>query len=77
MRRSAPRYEIVYMPPAEGDPMVVHHTRNPDEATLLFAAELQRLLSDRADGELAIRRKTSNNATPDIILRQQIGSPSP
>jgi hypothetical protein len=70
-----PRYEIIFMPPAEGTPKVVHSTRNPDEATVLFAVELQRLLSDRATGELAIRRKVSKNVDPDIILRQQITSP--
>lgn len=75
MRRSVPRYEIIFVRPAEGIEKVVHSTRNPNEATVLFAVELQRLLSDRANGELAIRRKTSKNVDPDIILRQQITSP--
>lgn len=75
MRRTAPRYEIIFMAPAEGAPLIVHSTRNPDEATVLFAVELQRLLSDRANGELAIRRLTSNSADPDIILRQELAAP--
>lgn len=77
MRRSAPRYEIIFMEPDEGSSLVVHSTRNPDEATVLFAVELQRLLSDRANGELAIRRLASNSADPDIILRQELISPLP
>ncbi len=75
MRRSTPRYEIVFLPPADGVPVVVHSTPNADEATLLFAAELQRLLSDRADGELAIRRKFAKSAKADVIVRQQVSSP--
>lgn len=62
-------------PPADGVPVVVHSTPNADEATLLFAAELQRLLSDRADGELAIRRKFAKSAKADVIVRQQVSSP--
>ncbi|MFN8662219.1 MAG: hypothetical protein U0075_10030 [Thermomicrobiales bacterium] len=72
MRRSTPRYEIVFLEPGDGSPVVVHSTQNPDEATVLFAVELQRLLSDRASGELAIRRKSSKSADPDIILRQEV-----
>jgi hypothetical protein len=75
VRRSTPRYEIIFIPPADGIPVVVQSTPNADEATLLFALELQRLLSERANGELAIRRKTSNNAKPDVIVRQQVTSP--
>jgi hypothetical protein len=77
VRRSSPRYEIVFMEPDKEASLVVHSTRNPDEATVLFAVELQRLLSDRANGELAIRRMTSNSADPDIILRQELVFPMP
>lgn len=75
MRRSTPRYEITFTPPADGVPVVIHATLNADEATLLFAVELQRLLSDRADGELAIRRKSGANAKADVIVRQLVTSP--
>jgi hypothetical protein len=77
VRRSKPRYEIIYLPPADSAPVVVHSTLNADEATLLFATELQRLLSDRAKGELAIHRKASSNAKPDVIVRQVVTSSSP
>lgn len=77
MPRPKPRYEIIFLPPADDAPVVVGTASNPDEATVLFAVELQRLLSERANGELAIRRKTSSNADPDIILRQQVPSPYP
>jgi len=77
VRRSIPRFEIVFVPPADGAPVVVQSTLNPDEATVLFSAELQRLLSDRATGELVIRRKLGNNGDPDVILRQQVASMAP
>lgn len=75
MRRSSPRFEIIFTPPAGGAPVVVHSALNADEATLLFAVELQRLLTERATGELAIRRKTTNSAKSNVIVRQQVTSP--
>lgn len=74
MRRSTPRFDIVFMPPADGAPVVVHSALSADEATVLFTLELQRLLADRIDGELAILRKTSNKASPNVILRQAVMS---
>ena len=72
MRRSSTRFEIVFIPPEEGPPIVVHSTSNADDATLRFALELQRLLADHASGELAIRRKTSSSAKPDVVVRQEL-----
>ena len=74
MRRSNLRYEIIFLPPSDGAPVVVGSTPNADEATVLFAVELQRLLSDRAKGELAIRRKFSSSTKSDVIVRQQVMS---
>jgi hypothetical protein len=74
VRRSTPRYEIIFIPHADGAPVVVHSTLNADEATLLFAVELQRLLADRAEGELAIRRKASNSTKTNVIVRQAVTS---
>ncbi|MDQ2655274.1 MAG: hypothetical protein M3Z20_19760 [Chloroflexota bacterium] len=72
MRRLSTRFEIIFVPPVEGPPVVVHSTSNADDATLRFAVELQRLLADRAGGELAIRRKSSRSAKPDVVVRQEL-----
>jgi hypothetical protein len=72
VRRSSTRFEIIFMPPEEGPPVVVHSTSNADDATLRFALELQRLLADHAGGELAIRRKSSRSAKPDVVVRQEL-----
>jgi hypothetical protein len=74
VRRSTPRYEIIFIPNADDAPVVVHSSLNADEATLLFAVELQRLLADRARGELAIRRKASNSSKTNVIVRQAVTS---
>lgn len=74
MRRSTPRYDIIFLPPTDGLPVVVHAALNADEATVLFAEEVQRLLADRTGGELAIRRTTSHNGTPEVIVRQQVAA---
>lgn len=55
----------------------MHTALSADEATLLFAVELQRLLANRSAGELAIRRKTSNSAKTAVIVRQAVTAPSP
>lgn len=70
MRRSTTRYEIVFLPPADAPPVMMHANANADDATVLFAEEVQRLLADRASGMLVIHRKASNNATPDVVVRQ-------
>lgn len=72
MRRTTTRFEITFMPPAEGSPVVVHTTANADDATLLFADEVQRRLADRASGELVIYRKSSSSAKPDVVVRQEL-----
>lgn len=74
MRRSTPRYEIVFIPRAAETPVVVHSALSADEATLLFAVELQRHLTGRADGELAIRRKAANSTRPAVIVRQELAT---
>lgn len=77
MRRSTPRYEIIFIASVEDAPVVMHTALSADEATLLFAVELQRLLANRSAGELAIRRKTSNSAKTAVIVRQAVTAPSP
>jgi hypothetical protein len=72
VRRSTTRFEIIFLPPAEGSPVVVHSTSNADDATVRFAVELQRLLANHAGGELAIRRKSSSSAKPDVVVRQEL-----
>ena len=74
MRRTSQRYEIIFLPTDQATPVVVHSALSADEATVLFAVELQRFLSDHTHGELAIRRKASKNAKPDVIIRQQLTS---
>ncbi|MFT4037167.1 MAG: hypothetical protein QM692_03225 [Thermomicrobiales bacterium] len=74
MRRSTPRYEIIFIPRAAETPVVVHAALSADEATLLFAVELQRHLTDHAHGELAIRRKAANSANPAVIIRQELAT---
>lgn len=77
MRRSTTRYEIIFLPQADAFPVVMYSTADANDATVLFAAELQRLLTDHAAGALAIHRKASNNAKPDVVVRQELTWPQP
>ncbi|MEZ4565109.1 MAG: hypothetical protein R2853_20475 [Thermomicrobiales bacterium] len=76
MRRSTPRYEIIYSPHADAPPVVMSVATDANDATVLFADGLQRLLNDRAGGSLAIHRKASTKARPDVILRQELTATS-
>ena len=74
MRRTTPRYDIIFIPGSDSTPVVVHAALTADEATVLFAVELQQLLSIHAGGELAIRRKSSRSAEPAVVVRQEVAS---
>jgi hypothetical protein len=76
VRRSNPRYEIVFKPSVEDPPVTVHASLTANEATVLFAAELQRLMSGRANGELEIRRKAAPSTKPAVVIRQTVAPPS-
>lgn len=77
MRRSTTRYEIIFLPLDDAPPVMIHSTTNADDATVLFADEVQRLLADRVTGALVIHRKSSTNATPEIVVRQELSFPQP
>lgn len=70
MRRSTTRYEIIFLPLADAPPVMMHAIASADDATVLFAEEVQRLLADRASGALVIHRKASSTAPPDVVIRQ-------
>lgn len=76
MRRPTPRYDIIFIPSVEDPPVTVHSSLTANEATVLFAVELQRLLSGHAKGELAIRRKAASSIKPAVVIRQAVAPAS-
>jgi len=67
VRDPGPRFDIVFTPAAHPTPTVLRSAVNADDATLVFAAEAQRLQARQARGELAIRRRHDGQT---LVLRQ-------
>jgi hypothetical protein len=69
MPRTLPTFEIVLMSPAEEKPVPLRSTNDPNKATLVFHAELQRLKQERARGELVVMQQGGEG---NALLRQPL-----
>ena len=72
-KRRTVRFEVVLQAPAADAPIVLRSSADPNTATLAFHEEFQRLTTQRATGELLLRR-SSNVQHP--LLRQPRASGS-
>lgn len=69
MRRQLQTFEIVLLPPEEEQPVPLRSTTDPNKATMVFHAELQRLRQERAEGELIVLQAGDDGNT---LLRQPL-----
>jgi hypothetical protein len=69
MRRQLQTFEIVLLPPAEEKPVPLRSTNDPNKATMVFHAELQRLRQEHAQGELVVLQAGDEGNT---LLRQPL-----
>jgi hypothetical protein len=61
--------EIVLVLPAEEKPIPLRSTTDPNKATMVFHAELQRLKQEHARGELIVLQQGAEGST---LLRQPL-----
>lgn len=69
MRRQRPTFEIVLLPPEEEKPVPLRTTNDPNKATMVFHAELQRLRQEHAQGVLLVVQAGDEGNT---LLRQPL-----
>jgi hypothetical protein len=62
-------FEIVLLPPAEEKPIPLRSTSDPNKATMVFHAELQRLKQEHARGELIVLQQGADGGA---LLRQPL-----
>jgi hypothetical protein len=67
------RFQVVLQPSATDAPIVLRSAADPNQATLAFHEELQRLMTQGVAGELAMRNH-QHGRTP--ILRQPLVHPT-
>ena len=66
------RFEVVLQPSLPDEPIVLRSTVDPNDATVAFHQELERLTAQRAMGELILMRY---NRISKRILRQPLPGP--
>ncbi len=66
------RFEVVLQPSLPDEPIVLRSTVDPNDATVAFHQELERLTAQRAMGELILMR---HNRISKRILRQPLQGP--
>jgi hypothetical protein len=66
------RFEVVLQPSLPDEPIVLRSTVDPNDATVAFHQELERLTAQRAMGELILMRY---NRISKRILRQPLQGP--
>jgi hypothetical protein len=74
-RRTPPRlrvvpYQIIFKPTSDAQDVVLRQAATPDQATMAYHAERERLLTQGAAGELLVRRGSDD---PQPMLRERFG----
>ncbi len=68
------RFEIVFRPDSDGDPIPLESAVDADQATMAFHAQVQRLMREGLHGELVIMNRNGNHGSPEgsAVLRQPL-----
>lgn len=73
MRQPAHTFEIILKLPAPGKPIALRSTSDPNQATMAFHTELQRLKQERTEGELIV---VQHGGQEQAVLRLPLVNPA-
>jgi len=69
------KFEIVFHPESDGDPVPLESVVDANQATMAFHAQVQRLMREGTPGELVIMNRPGNkqgSAEGSAVLRQPL-----
>lgn len=73
MRPPSNTFEIMLKLPATEKPIALRATSDPNQATMAFHTELQRLKQERTEGELIVVQRRGEDLA---VLRQPLVNPA-